>query len=143
MAIGYALGLAGSATVTRGIVSRVFDDDAKLRKTIQTDAAINPGNSGGPLFTLDGLVVGINTSRREQTESGRPVLGVGFAIAANTVQEQIPVLRSGVSTLPPTLPPTPTPGEGYDFGPTSGESAARPHGQLYQDSNMPTFRLAT
>ena len=95
----------------------MFDDDANLRKIIQTDAAINPGNSGGPLFTLDGLVVGINTYilRDDLAE------GLGFAVAASTVQEQIPLLRSGVSTLPPTFPPTPTPGEEYDFGPTNGE----------------------
>ena len=117
VAIGYALGLVGPATVTKGIVSRVFDDDANLRKIIQTDAAINRGNSGGPLFTLDGLVVGINTFivRADLAE------GLGFAVAESTAQEQIPLLRSGVSTLPPPLTPTPTTGEEYDFGPTSGE----------------------
>ena len=115
VAIGYALGLVGPATVTKGIVSRVFDDDENMRKLIQTDAAINPGNSGGPLFTLDGLVVGINTFILTNSE------GLGFAIAESTIQEQIPLLRSGVSTLPPTLTPTPTEGEEYDFGPTSGE----------------------
>ena len=109
VAIGYALGLVGPATVTKGIVSRVFDDDEKMRKLIQTDAAINPGNSGGPLFTLDGLVVGINTFILTNSE------GLGFAIAESTIQEQIPLLRSGVSTLPPTTD------EEYDFGPTSGE----------------------
>ena len=121
VAIGYALGLAGSATVTKGIVSRVFDDVQNMRKLIQTDAALNPGNSGGPVFTLDGLVVAVHVAGIDQTSTGRPVEGVSFSISANTVKEQIPALRSGVSTLPPTLPPTPTPGEGYDFGPTSGE----------------------
>ena len=109
VAIGYALGLIGPATITKGIVSRVFDDDENMRKLIQTDAAINPGNSGGPLFTLDGLVVGVNTFILTNSE------GLGFAIAESTIQEQIPLLRSGVSTLPPTT------GEEYDFGPTSGE----------------------
>ena len=124
VAIGYALGLVGPATVTKGIVSRVFDDDEKMRKLIQTDAAINPGNSGGPLFTLDGLVVGINTFILTNSE------GLGFAIAESTIQEQIPLLRSGVSTLPPTLTPTPTTGEEYDFGPTSGELRHDPTGNL-------------
>ena len=121
VAIGYALGLPGQATVTKGIVSRVFEDEANLRKIIQTDAALNPGNSGGPLFTLDGLVVGVHVSGIDQSAGGRPVEGLSFAIAESTAQEQIPLLRSGVSTLPPTLTPTPTQGEEYDFGPTSGE----------------------
>ena len=121
VAIGYALGLAGSATVTKGIVSRVFDDVQNMRKLIQTDAALNPGNSGGPVFTLDGLVVAVHVAGIDQTPTGRPVEGVSFSISANTVKEQIPALRSGVSTLPPTPTPTPTQGEEYDFGPTSGE----------------------
>ena len=99
----------------------MFEDEANLRKIIQTDAALNPGNSGGPLFTLDGLVVGVHVSGIDQSAGGRPVEGLSFAIAESTAQEQIPLLRSGVSTLPPTLTPTPTQGEEYDFGPTSGE----------------------
>ena len=59
-AMGYPLGIS-EASVTRGIVSRVYDD-AVRRWLVQTDTPINPGNSGGPLFTTDGRVVGINTS---------------------------------------------------------------------------------
>ena len=44
VAIGYALGLPGEATVTRGIVSAVRYDPAYRSDVLQTDAAINPGN---------------------------------------------------------------------------------------------------
>ena len=94
VAIGYARGLPGQATVTKGIVSRVFNDDPNLRKIIQTDAALNPGNSGGPLFTLDELVVGINTFILTNSE------GLGFAVAESTVQNRIPGLLRGHSRVP-------------------------------------------
>ena len=44
VAICYALGLPGEATVTRGIVSAVRYDPAYRSDVLQTDAAINPGN---------------------------------------------------------------------------------------------------
>ena len=56
IAIGYALGLPGQATITRGIVSAMRYDSNHLSDVIQTDAAINPGNSGG----ADAFVVGRN-----------------------------------------------------------------------------------
>jgi len=90
VAIGNPFGL--SHTVTAGIVSakdRVigagpFDD------FIQTDASINPGNSGGPLFTTNGLVVGINTA----IHSGGQ--GIGFAVPVNMAKKFIrDVLTTG------------------------------------------------
>ena len=126
--MGYALGLQGEATVTKGIVSAVRYSSSHKSEVIQTDAALNPGNSGGPMLSLSGDILGINTFGLEQTESGRTVQGLSFAISATTVKEQIPAMRSGASTPRPTPTPaptqtpgpTPTPGEGYDFGPTSG-----------------------
>ncbi len=61
IAIGYPLGLKGSATVSKGIVS-AFREYASM-DYIQTDAAINPGSSGGALITLDGEVIGINVGK--------------------------------------------------------------------------------
>ena len=101
-AMGYPLGLPGEATVTKGIVSAIRYDESHQSLVIQTDAAINPGNSGGPMLSETGQILGINTFRQEETQSGRPVDNVGFAIAAPTIQEQLHTLK----TAPP--PPTPT-----------------------------------
>lgn len=48
---------------TKGIISNVYDfhDNPALSYTIQTDASINPGNSGGPIFSKDGIILGIAT----------------------------------------------------------------------------------
>ena len=84
IAMGFPLEdmLAGSATITRGIVSakRVSRAGVDL---IQTDAAINPGNSGGPLFDRDGAVVGVNTSKVFEAGDGRAAEGIGLAVAVN------------------------------------------------------------
>ena len=125
VAIGYALGLAGQATVTRGIVSAVRYDSTHRSDVIQTDAAINPGNSGGPMLSMSGKILGINTFGYEKTQSGRPVEGLSFAISGTTVQQQIPILRAGTPapTPTPTRRPTatPIPGRTSSFGPTGGE----------------------
>ena len=124
VAIGYPLNFAGQATVTRGIVSAIRYDASHLSDVIQTDAAINPGNSGGPMISLSGAILGINTFRWEKSDSRRPVMGVGFAISEQTVQERIPVLRAG--TPIPTAVPTSFPAQTYDFGPMSGELPHEP-----------------
>ena len=92
---------------------------------IQTDAAINPGNSGGPMLSLSGEILGINTFRYDESQSGRPTEGLGFAISGTTVQQQIPTLLAGAPAPTPTPTPrrptaTPTPGQLIDFGPISG-----------------------
>jgi S1-C subfamily serine protease len=91
IAIGYALGLEGGPTVSKGVVSalgRSIDADAQTTMTnlIQTDAAINPGNSGGPLVNTHAEVVGINTAIIQNTE------GIGFSISiddAKVVAERL------------------------------------------------------
>ncbi len=56
------IGSVESATVTKGVVSRIFTASAiEHTRLIQHDAQINGGNSGGPLINSDGVVVGINT----------------------------------------------------------------------------------
>ena len=67
VAIGYALGMQGPATITKGIVSAVRYDSRHEAWVIQTDASINPGNSGGPMLSPNGEVVGINTFKISET----------------------------------------------------------------------------
>ena len=137
VAIGYALGLPGEATVTRGIVSAVRYDSAYRSDVIQTDAAINPGNSGGPILSVSGEILGINTFRYDESQSGRPTEGLGFAISGTTVQQQIPTLQASLPapTPTPTRRPTatPTPGQTGDFGPISGELRHDPSDGFIED----------
>ena len=85
-AMGYPTNI--SASVTMGIVSAVNENLDADRIEIQTDAAINPGNSGGPLFSADGLLIGI-TSYTLETDDGGFIDGISFAIAMSTVQQVI------------------------------------------------------
>jgi S1-C subfamily serine protease len=55
--VGYALGLAGDATVTRGIVSAIRQEAGV--DYLQTDATMNSGNSGGPIVDQRGNVVAV------------------------------------------------------------------------------------
>jgi putative serine protease PepD len=98
VAIGNALDLGGTPTVTSGIVSAVdrsIQDGSgrTFDHLIQTDAAINPGNSGGPLVDASGAVVGINTAvlREDQGQ----VQNIGFAIAIDTVVPLIQQIEQG------------------------------------------------
>jgi S1-C subfamily serine protease len=85
-AIGHPGGLPWSFTL--GIVSQIrpnykwsYDDKTKHEATlIQTQTPISPGNSGGPLFSEDGKLVGINTSK-----SGGENLN--FAVSVEHVKE--------------------------------------------------------
>jgi S1-C subfamily serine protease len=80
VAIGSPLGLAGGASVTRGIVSalgrEVESGDRALLDMIQTDAPIAPGSSGGALVDNAGSVIGITTAIAV-SEVGAE--GLGFA----------------------------------------------------------------
>lgn len=96
VAIGYALGLEGSPTVTTGIVSstgrtiQVQDDGAPGGPVVRTysnvfqiSAAINSGNSGGPLLDLQGRVIGINTAGSTSAQN------IGFAIPIDQAKSLI------------------------------------------------------
>lgn len=95
IAVGNALNLGSTPTVTSGIVSalnRTLEDSASninLQGLIQTDAAINRGNSGGPLVDAAGDVVGINTAIAGDAQN------IGFAISINQVKPLIDKLRNG------------------------------------------------
>lgn len=79
VAMGFALGLEGDPTVTRGVISAkdrtIQEDTISINGAIQTDAGINPGNSGGPLVDDNGRVIGINTAIISGAQS------IGFAIS--------------------------------------------------------------
>ena len=119
--IGYALALEGAATVTTGIISAVRYERSKQAWVVQSDAALNPGNSGGPMLSTDGTILGINTYKIDQSNSGRDAEGLGFAVSIETVLEQLGQLRNtgnppqvGPTVMPrptstPTIRPRPTP----------------------------------
>lgn len=104
IAIGYALGFEGPATVTRGIVSAYRYRDDYRSWVIQTDAPINPGNSGGPLLLANGEFVGINAFGYAQVAEG-----LGFAVSKQTIQGVISGLKTGTRVDFPTPTPLPTP----------------------------------
>src|SRR4029077_18421733 len=96
IAIGNALGIVGSPTVTTGIVSglgRTVNINASetLVDAIQTDAAINPGTSGGPLVDVDGRVIGINTAIADPGSANN----IGFAISISSAKPVVADLRAG------------------------------------------------
>src|SRR5947207_10328078 len=98
IAIGNALDLAGSPTVTKGIVSatdRSLPDAGTSDTYVQTDAAINPGNSGGPLVTGDGTVIGMNTLVIQDAGNNEAAQNLGFAIAVNEIKPLISNLEKG------------------------------------------------
>ena len=103
VAIGYALGLPGEASVTRGIVSAVRSEGEL--EIIQMDASVNPGNSGGPLLSEYGRILGINAFSLRDTE------GLGFAVSERTVQAILPglMLEDLVSLEPVDEVASPTP----------------------------------
>ena len=93
----YALGypLNENYSVTSGIVSaNLYEEDTGIQM-VQTDAALNPGNSGGALINRDGALIGINTSRKEKTGSGRIVTNMGYATLIDEVYQKSPHLFDG------------------------------------------------
>ena len=99
VAIGYALGLTGDATVTRGIVSAVRYHPGMRAWVIQTDASINPGNSGGPLLLPTGEVIGITTFLQNQDNQGNPTAGLGFAVSERSIRSLLPDLKEGARNV--------------------------------------------
>jgi S1-C subfamily serine protease len=101
LAIGNALGLGDTPTVTTGIVSALDRSlqlmAGRLTQLIQTDAAINPGNSGGPLVNAYGEVIGVNTAIAGDAE------GIGFAISIDHARPVIMTLLTGEIPKRPLL----------------------------------------
>ena len=105
--VGYPKALGVSASITQGIVSRLFTRQGI--SYIQTDSAANPGNSGGPVVDACGRVAGLLSSGYEDAE------GLNFAIAEPTLGRLLQAIRSGQS--PPSVS-TPTPDTGDPDEPT-------------------------
>lgn len=112
IAIGSPLGSQYANSVTQGIISSINRDINSTNdegepvniNAIQTDAAINPGNSGGPLINVAGQVVGINSIKIVQTESGDvSVEGLGFAIPSKDVTNIINQLEQNGKVARPVL----------------------------------------
>ncbi len=113
-AIGFPAGVAGTPSLTRGVVSKHapfsqfqgFADDGLM---IQIDAEINPGNSGGPIVDDCGAVVGVAVLKAATSLGGRDLDGIGFGIATETVTAQLPSLRTGTHyARRPVTAPAPT-----------------------------------
>ncbi len=117
LALGFPIAesIGTSLTVTRGIISSTRTSNGV--ELIQTDAAINPGNSGGPLINSDGEMIGVNGFRIEETDAGRPVSSIGFAVSVSELERRLPSLKESLvfnldvatPTPAPTLTPTPVP----------------------------------
>ena len=73
--IGYALGLEGETSISKGIVSAFRNEDGI--NYIQTDAAVNPGCSGGPMLNSQGEAVGVVSFKL----AGEAVESMGFAVS--------------------------------------------------------------
>lgn len=103
VAIGNALDLGATPTVTKGIISAKdrsleVDVNLTLKGLLQTDAAINHGNSGGALVNASGQVVGINSAGIPDAQN------LGFAIASKTFEPLIGELKSGTAPVQAARP---------------------------------------
>lgn len=100
----YAIGFpsnafnTGSATVSKGIVSRIVSTDTIPNAPaglsyVQTDAAINPGNSGGALIGACGVigVVDAVSDSEDLHDYGLSVSeqNIGYAISTNAVKQAL------------------------------------------------------
>ncbi len=91
LVVGNAVGYGSS--ISRGVLSATKRDIAieniEYKDLVQTDAAINPGNSGGPVIDISGRLVGISSAKMAFTPQGIPTQGMGFAIPADVVRENV------------------------------------------------------
>lgn len=109
----YRAGVLSDLSVSVGIISSLGYRASFDSHLVQTDAAVNPGNSGGPIVDTSGKVVGIVTSKVEETSDGRPVDNIGFGVSSQTITMRLPNLESGRSIV---ATPSPTPESEFDPG---------------------------
>ena len=91
LSVGVVSGLERSESRIQRADSLFGGSRRTITDLVQTDAALNPGNSGGPLLNARGEVIGVNSSVRVQ--SGVQI-GVGFAVASNTVMQILDELKA-------------------------------------------------
>ncbi len=92
-------------SVSLGVVSgfdrdEVIGSDAggspiEFKGLLQTSAPINPGNSGGPLIDVEGRLIGVNQSTANPQAGAQ---GIGFAIPADVVRQQVASLEKDPGT---------------------------------------------
>ena len=104
--VGNALGYGSS--ISRGVLSglkrEITINNNDYHNLLQTDAAINPGNSGGPLVDLSGRLVGVSSAKMAFTPQGVPTQGLGFAIPADVVRDQVELFKKIADKQPPPQP---------------------------------------
>ena len=97
--VGYPLGQGLRASISRGIVSRAFTDEAGISQ-LQTDAPANPGNSGGPLVDACGRVTGVVSWKIVRDSQGNATEGLAFAVAEPTIATRLAAIRAGRYVAP-------------------------------------------
>jgi serine protease Do len=104
--VGNALGYGTS--ISRGVLSgvkrEITIENVDYHDLLQTDAAINPGNSGGPVVDIDGRLVGISSAKMAFTPQGVPTQGLGFAIPADIVRQNVEAFKKIAAQQPPQTP---------------------------------------
>ena len=83
--IGYAYGLEGEASVTKGILSA--RRSAGGIEFLQSDASLNSGNSGGPLINAKGELLGINTYATDNASVAMSISSESLEIIINKLIE--------------------------------------------------------
>ena len=101
-AIGYPPRVSGIASLSKGILSRIFVRNGFT--SVQTDAAVNSGNSGGPLTDGCGRVVGLVQAKLATANTE----GLGYALATLEVRRGIETARQAPPSIVPSTPPTST-----------------------------------
>jgi len=104
VAIGNALGLQGTPTVSSGAVTALdrsitagdsLGSSENLTGLIQIDAPIASGDSGGPLVNAAGQVIGMDTAAAAGGGFRRVGSNVGFAIPSNAALAIAKQIESG------------------------------------------------
>ena len=97
ISIGYPRGSSNQATATIGKI-RDADLYSKLYGLIRHTASLHLGSSGGPLLTMDGEVLGINTSRSLSGEI------VYYAVPYHAIKTQVEEWKARLIAGPTPIP---------------------------------------